>query len=79
MNKEIEDNSKVLGTLREEFNDVEMRVMDVEMLARGAHLMLSSTKEEVGGMRVEVRDLNNIVANFSNQLESVCQEDVAWC
>jgi hypothetical protein len=53
--------------------------MDVEMLVKGAHTMLASTKMDVGELQTEVRDLNDIVANFSNQLESICQEDVAWC
>jgi hypothetical protein len=51
---------------------MEMSVADVEMSVEGAHFMLAPLKDEV-------RDLNDIIANFSNQLESVRQEDVTWC
>jgi HAMP domain-containing protein len=66
MNREIEDNSKALRTLGEEFDDVEMRMTDVEMSLQGAHFMISPMKDEVGSLKGEVRDLNDIIANFSN-------------
>jgi archaellum component FlaC len=79
MSREIEDSSKALGGLREEFDDVEMRVTDVKMLVKAAHFAIALMKEDVRELKTEVRDLNDIVANFSNQLESVHVEDVAWC
>ena len=46
--------------------------MDVEMSVKGAHTMLAPLKEDIW-------DLNDTVANLSNQLEMVRVEDVAWC
>jgi hypothetical protein len=79
MNKEIEDQAHALGGLCSEFNDVEMRVMDVEMSARGAHTMIASVKTEVGELGMGVRDLNDLAANLNNQLERVQVEDISWC
>jgi hypothetical protein len=79
MNQEIEDQGQALGGLRSEFDDVEMWVLDAEMSLKGAHTMLASTKEDVVGLKVEVRDLNDLAANLNNQLERVQMEDVSWC
>jgi hypothetical protein len=79
MNQEVEDQGQDIGKLREEFDDVEMRVLDVEMSLKGAHTMLASTKEDVSRVWQEINGMNDSFANFSNQLEVVHQEDVAWC
>ena len=55
--------------------DVELHedcLMDVEMSASGAHLMLATIKEEV-------RDLSDLSANLNNQLEKIQVEDISWC
>jgi hypothetical protein len=46
--------------------------MDVEMSAKGAHTMMAPLKDDI-------QELNNTMANLSNQLESVRVEDIAWC
>jgi predicted nucleic acid-binding Zn-ribbon protein len=79
LNKEVEDMGRDVGKLREEFDDVEMRVLDTEMSLKGAHTMIKSTKDEVTRVWQEFNDMNDSLANFSNQLEVVCQEDVSWC
>jgi hypothetical protein len=60
------------GLMRTDVDLLEDRVMDVEMSAKGAHTMMAPLKDDI-------RDLNDTVANLSNQLESVRVEDVAWC
>jgi hypothetical protein len=44
----------------------------IEMSAKGAHTMMAPLKDDV-------QELNDTVANLSNQLESVRVEDVTWC
>jgi hypothetical protein len=72
MDKEVDHLMEGQKTFRTDFNLLEDRVMDVEMSVQGAHTMLAPLKDDV-------RDLNDTVANLSNQLESVRVEDVAWC
>jgi hypothetical protein len=60
------------STMRTDVDVLEDRMMDVEMSAKGAHMMMAPLKDDV-------RDLNDTVANLANQLESVRVEDVAWC
>jgi hypothetical protein len=72
MDKEITDISEAQRTFRVDMDVMEDRVMDIEMSVKGAHTMLASLKEDV-------RDLNDMVANLSNQLETVRVEDIAWC
>jgi hypothetical protein len=72
MDKEIAD---LNATQKHHTNDVDLledRMMDVEMSVKGAHRMIGEVKEEV-------RDLNDLCANINNQVESMKQEDVAWC
>jgi hypothetical protein len=72
MDKEVDRLTESQKTFRTDLDILEDRVMDVEMSAKGAHTMLAPLKEDVW-------DLNDTVANLSNQLEMVCVEDVAWC
>jgi hypothetical protein len=72
MDKEINDINKAQRTFWVNVDNLEDRVMDVEMSAKGAHTMLAPLKDDV-------RDLNDTVANLSNQLETVRVEDIAWC
>jgi hypothetical protein len=72
MDKEI---GKINGFQKEFWTDLDLmedRVMDVKMSAKGAHTMLAPLKEDVW-------DLNDTVANLSNQIEMVHVEDIAWC
>jgi hypothetical protein len=59
-------------TLQTDLDLIEDRVMDVEMSAKGAHTMMEPLKQDV-------RDLNDVVANMTNQIESVHIEDITWC
>jgi hypothetical protein len=59
-------------TFRTDLDVLEDWVMDVKMSAKGAHTMMVPLKQDI-------QDLNDIVANVSNQLESVHLEDIAWC
>jgi hypothetical protein len=72
MDKEVDHLMEGQKTLRTDLDLLEDRVIDVEMSAKGAHMMLAPLKEDV-------RDLNDTVANLSNQLETIRVEDVAWC
>jgi hypothetical protein len=72
MDKEVDRLSEGQKTFRTDLDVLEDRVMDVEMSAKGAHTMLAPVKEDV-------QELNDTVANLSNQLESVRIEDIAWC
>jgi hypothetical protein len=72
MDKEINDINEAQRTFRVDMDTLEDRMMDVEMSVKGAHTMLAPLKDDV-------RDLNDTVANLSNQLETVRVEDVAWC
>jgi hypothetical protein len=72
MDKEVDCLMEGQKTFRTDLNVLEDRVMDVEMSTKGAHTMMAPLKEDVW-------DLNDTVANLSNQLESVRVEDVAWC
>jgi hypothetical protein len=72
MDKEVNRLMDGQGTLRNDLDVLEDWIMDVEMSAKGAHTMMAPLKEEV-------RDLNDTVANLSNQLKVVRVEDVAWC
>jgi hypothetical protein len=58
---------------------VEMRVINTEMSLKGAHTMIALTKEDVSRVWMEINSMNDSLANYSNQLEVVRQEDVAWC
>jgi hypothetical protein len=58
--------------LRNDHDTLEDQVMDVEMSAKGAHQVMVPLKQDV-------QDLNDMVANMSNQIESVQVEDIAWC
>jgi chromosome segregation ATPase len=72
MDKEINDINKAQRTFWIDVDTLEDRMMDIEMSAKGAHTTLAPLKEDV-------RDLNNTVANLSNQLETVRVEDISWC
>jgi hypothetical protein len=72
MDKEISKINGFQKDLRNNLNLMEDRVMDIEMSAKGAHMMLAPLKEEV-------RDLNDTVANISNQVKMIHVEDVLWC
>jgi hypothetical protein len=72
MDKEVNRLMDGQSSFWNDLDILEDRVMDVEMFAKGAHTMMAPLKEDV-------QDLNNTVANLSNQLESVRVEDVAWC
>jgi hypothetical protein len=72
MDKEVNWLMVSQTTFRNNLDVLEDRVMDVEMSAKGAHTMLAPLKDDV-------RDLNDSVANLSNQIEMVRVEDVAWC
>jgi hypothetical protein len=72
MGEEVDRLTESQKTFRTDLNVLEDRMMDVEMSAKGAHMMMAPLKEEV-------RDLNDSVANLSNQLETVRVEDIAWC
>jgi hypothetical protein len=72
MDKEVNRLMDGQSSFWNDLDVLEDRVMDVEMSAKGAHMMMAPLKEDV-------RDLNDTVANLSNQLELVCVENVAWC
>jgi hypothetical protein len=72
MDKEVDCLSESQKTFRTDLDVLEDRVMDVEMSTKGAHTMMAPLKDDV-------QELNNTVANLSNQLESVRVEDIAWC
>jgi chromosome segregation ATPase len=72
MDREINDINEEQRTFQVNLDVLEDRVMDVEMSAKGAHTMMAPLKDNV-------RDLNDTVANLSNQLEMVRVEDIAWC
>jgi chromosome segregation ATPase len=71
MDKEVDRLTESQKTFRTDLNILEDRVMDVEMSAKGAYTMMAPLKDDV-------QELNDAVANLSNQLESVRVEDVAW-
>jgi chromosome segregation ATPase len=72
MDKEVDSLTESQKTFWTDLDVLEDRVMDVKMSAKGAQTMMAPLKDDV-------QDLNNTVANLSNQLESVCVEDIAWC
>jgi archaellum component FlaC len=72
MDKEVNRLMEGQVTFRNDLDVLEDRVMDVEMSATGAHTMMAPLKEDV-------QDLNYTMANLSNQVESICVEDIAWC
>jgi hypothetical protein len=72
MDKEVDRLVEGQKTFRKDLDVLEDRVMDVKMSTKGAHTMLAPLKEDVW-------DLNDTVANLSNQLETVHVEDIAWC
>ena len=72
MDKEVGDINRYQKDFQNNLDLMEDRVMVIEMSAKGAHTMLVTVWEEV-------QDLNNLMANISNQLELVCVEDIAWC
>ena len=72
MDKEISDINRFQKDFWNDLDLMEDRVMDVEMSTKGAHTMLATVQEEV-------QDLNDLMANISNQLELVHVEDIAWC
>jgi hypothetical protein len=72
MDKEVDCLTESQKTFRTNLDVLEDKVMDVEMSAKGAHTMLAPVKEDV-------QEVNDTVANLSNQLEMVRVEDVAWC
>jgi hypothetical protein len=72
MDKEVDRLTESQKTFRTDLDVLEDRIMDVEMSAKGAHTMLAPVKEDV-------QELNDTVANLSNQLEMVRVEDVARC
>jgi archaellum component FlaC len=69
---EVERQDRDLTQLHTEHDLLEDQMMDVEMSTKGAHTIITSMKEEV-------RDLNDVVTNVSNQLESVHVDDITWC
>ena len=72
MDKEISDCNAAQKTFRTDLDLLEDGMMDVEMSALGGHRMIEEVK-------TDVRDLNNLCANLNNQVESMKQEDIAWC
>ena len=72
MDKEVNRLMDGQTTFRNDLDVLEDGVMDVEMSAKGAHTMLAPLKDDVW-------DLNDSVANLSNQIKMVRVEDVAWC
>jgi hypothetical protein len=72
MDKEVDRLTESQKTFRTDLDVLEDQVMDVEISAKGAHTMMAPLKDDV-------QDLNDTVANLSNQLESVRVEDIAWC
>jgi hypothetical protein len=72
MDKEVDRLMEGQKTFRTDLDILEDWVMDVKMSTKGAYMMMAPLKEDV-------QDLNDTVANLSNQLEMVCVEDVAWC
>jgi hypothetical protein len=72
MDKEVDRLTESQKTFRTDLDILEDRVMDVEMSTKGAHTMMAPLKDDV-------QELNDTVANLSNQLESVRVEDIAWC
>jgi hypothetical protein len=46
--------------------------MDVEMSAKGVHQIIMLMKEDI-------RDLNDSMANFNNQVERIQVEDITLC
>ena len=72
MDKEVDHLMEGQKTFRTDLDVLEDQVMDVKMSTKGAYMMMAPLKEDV-------QDLNNTVANLSNQLEMVHVEDVAWC
>jgi predicted nuclease with TOPRIM domain len=72
MDKEVDCLMESQKTFRTDLDVLEDRVMDVEMSTKGAHTMMAPLKDDV-------QELNDTVANLSNQLESVRVEDIAWC
>jgi hypothetical protein len=47
-------------------------MMDVEMSAKGAHMMIMSAKEDI-------QELQALIANTHNQVELIQSDDIAWC
>jgi hypothetical protein len=72
MDKEVDCLAESQKTFRNDLDVLEDRVMDVEMSTKGAHTMMAPLKDDV-------QELNDTVANLSNQLEMVHMEDIAWC
>jgi hypothetical protein len=48
------------------------RMMDVEMSAQGAHQMIS-------GIKNDLQDLRDLLANLNNQVERIQVKDISWC
>jgi hypothetical protein len=72
MDREVHSLMEGQTMFRNDFDVLEDRVMDVEMSAKGAHTMMVPLKEDI-------RDLNDTMANLSNQVKSIRVEDIAWC
>jgi hypothetical protein len=61
-----------ISQLRMEHDLLEDCMMDMEMSVKGVHQMIAPLK-------TDVRDLNDVVVNISNQVEKIQVEDVSWC
>jgi hypothetical protein len=72
MDKEIGDCNAAQKTFRMDLDLLEDRTMDVEMSALGAHHMIGEVKEEV-------KELNTLCGNLSNQVETMQVDGIAWC
>jgi hypothetical protein len=69
---EVEQQDRDLANYCNEHDLLEDHMMDVEMSVKGAHAMITSTKEEIW-------ELQDSVANAHNQVEMIRSDDIAWC
>jgi hypothetical protein len=69
---EVERQDCDLANYRNKHDLLEDRMMDVEMSVKGAHMMITLTKEDI-------QELQTSVANAHNQVELIRSNDIAWC